>query len=192
MCPGTVGRVTRTQPRGPTGTARSPLGAGLRPVRRSHHEPEPSVWAPEGRLSPGQGWGRRAAQREPGLPAHGLRAGRRRLLAVTTASLRLLPLLVSAGATGGRGAGCAPGRRVLAGAYDPHPCASEHACSPGGRASLGWDPPRTEGRVRISVAPGEQPRGRLPATVRPRALNTAKGDGGSCPCLLSGCYPAPS
>lgn len=113
-------------------------GTGPRPVRRSRHEPELSVRAPEGRLFPGPGGGRRAAQREPGLPAHRLGDGGRRLPAASAASIRLLPLPVSAGAVGGRaGAVCAAGGCALAGMYELERRASEHACVPP-RALRAW------------------------------------------------------
>lgn len=101
----------RPRHRVPAGTAHSaPPGAGPRPVGRSRHEPEPGVRSPEGRFSPGRCRSRCAAQREPGLSAHGLGAGRRRLPASPAALLRLLPLLVSAGDAGRIGRGLRGGR----------------------------------------------------------------------------------
>lgn len=144
-------------PRRAPGPAEAPPpGAGPGPAPRARHDPEPGVRTPEGRLCPGGGRGRRAAQWEPGLPAAGLGAGGRRLPAARAASLRLLPRLVSAG-----------GRAAPRKAVRP-PGRPNTPVAPRGPRQLGWDPRERRGARRSGLAPGEQAwaweRDRGPAT----------------------------
>lgn len=165
-----------------------PTGLGPRPVRSSRHEPESSVRAPEERLSAGRGRGWRAAQREPGLSAHGLGARRRRLPAASAASIPLLPLLVSAGAAGGwvlaapreavRSQEC---RNQIGARLNTH-------VSFRGLASLGWDPRDWRGACRSRFAPSEQVQICLPMRVRPRSPTASTGHQVSGQFLHSGCY----